>query len=315
MKRSPHFSRGFTLIELLVVIAIIAILVALLLPAVQQAREAARRTQCKNNLKQLGLALHNYHDVHSVFPPGGLQVTSYRIGWAARIFPFLEEGAMYDEMNSLSPDALVTSTPYRYTSAPHYGDSVPYTTPVPTLACPSSPLGNTSPDIQHSTLTWLVSHGAMHYRGNGGSSDVGIIAGSSSSRDYSTSGIIYPTSKVRMAHITDGTTNTILLGESSSSKGWTDAQKKGWGGIQPWTWGYYYYSGGGFLQIDNKYIQYPINYTGSFATNNTPFTSPHAGGAHFLFCDGSTQFLSEYMDLDVLKRLSTRGEGEVIGEL
>ncbi len=303
---------GFTLIELLVVIAIIAILIALLLPAVQQAREAARRTQCKNNLKQLGLAFHNYHDTNLVFPPGGLEVASYRIGWAARIFPFLEQGNRLEAMNGFAADALVSITPWRYDTSPHNGSHDIFTNPVPGFACPSSALGEQSPDIVNSTLPWIQEHGALHYRGNGGSSDVGIIAGSTSGRDYSTSGVIYPTSKVRIGDVKDGTSNTLLLGESSSSDGWTSGQKSGWGGIQPWTWGYYYYTGAGFLQLDNKYIQFPINYKGSFATNNTPFTSYHPGGAQFLNCDGSSTFLSETMDLSVLKAMSTRDNGEVL---
>ena len=99
-----HLSRGFTLIELLVVIAIIAILIALLLPAVQQAREAARRTQCRNNLKQIGLALHNYHDTFRLFPPGVIrdgQNNSEAWGWTVFILPFLEQANLY---NQLDPD-------------------------------------------------------------------------------------------------------------------------------------------------------------------------------------------------------------------
>src|SRR5690606_550341 len=105
---SPRFRRlksldrtGFTLIELLVVIAIIAVLIALLLPAVQQAREAARMTQCKNNLKQIGLAIHNYHDTYNCIPPSGLAITGYQMGWVPRIFPYLEQGTRYDQIQTL----------------------------------------------------------------------------------------------------------------------------------------------------------------------------------------------------------------------
>ena len=303
---------GFTLIELLVVIAIIAILIALLLPAVQQAREAARRTQCKNNLKQLGLAFHNYHDTNLTFPPGGFEHSGYRIGWPGRVFPFLEQGNRVDAMDAFAADAMMNIMPWRFDSAPHNGSHEVFTSAIPSFACPSSALGEKSPDINNSTLPWIKEQGALHYRANGGSSDVGIIAGSSSGRNYSTSGVIYPTSRVRIGDVKDGTTNTLLIGESSSSDGWTAGQKAGWGGIQPWTWGYYYYSGSGYLQLDNKYIQFPINYKGSFATNNTPFTSYHPGGAQFLYCDGSSTFLSETMDLNVLKAMATRDNGEVL---
>lgn len=113
MKTQTYQRRGFTLIELLVVISIIAILIALLLPAVQQAREAARRTQCKNNLKQIGLALHNYHDVARAFPPGWIAVDdtgspsahegTSGVGWAAMILPYLEQGNIYSQFNASLP--------------------------------------------------------------------------------------------------------------------------------------------------------------------------------------------------------------------
>ena len=118
MKTSLRQYRGFTLIELLVVIAIIAILIALLLPAVQQAREAARRTQCKNNMKQLGLALHNYHDVYNAFPSGWIAVDNgvqsahdglNGAGWGTMILPYLEQSALYNQFNATSP-SMIPST-------------------------------------------------------------------------------------------------------------------------------------------------------------------------------------------------------------
>ena len=109
MPRRNAVARGFTLVELLVVIAIIAVLIALLLPAVQQAREAARRTQCKNNLKQIGLALHNYHDNYNALPPGWIGVTNggpdiYGLngwGWASRILPQIDQSPLYNQLNFL----------------------------------------------------------------------------------------------------------------------------------------------------------------------------------------------------------------------
>ncbi|QDV57227.1 DUF1559 domain-containing protein [Rosistilla oblonga] len=301
--------RAFTLVELLVVIAIIGILVGLLLPAVQAAREAARRMQCSNNLKQLGLAMHNYHDVYLKFPPGGLEVSGYQIGWPGRIFDFIEEGNRLDAMNGMSPDALVKIWPYRYTTAPHNGGDPIFTDPMPSFACPSSPLGDT---VNASSYAG-VQHGTLHYRANAGSVNYDMVSGSVSSRDYSTSGVIYPTSKTKFAHIIDGTSTTLLVGECSDRQGWTDSMLASWGGIQPWTWGYYYYgAGNGFLQLDNKNLQYPINFEGTTTTNATAYRSAHPGGAQFSFCDGSTRFLTETMDLLVLDAMATRARGEVV---
>lgn len=310
--------RGFTLIELLVVIAIIAILIALLLPAVQQAREAARRTQCRNNLKQLGIAFHNYHDNFFVFVNGSHPTPTYpaggyHMGWAPKLFPYMDQATRYNAMSAFAPDPISNLGPWRITAAPSNGAD-PLWGPVPGLDCPSSALGNRSPDIVNATLPHIVTQGALHYRGCSGRQEDVTNTGDSITYQWADSGIIYPHSKVRMADITDGTSNTILLGESSSSQGWSSAMKTGWGGIQPWTWGMYWYATTQRLTLDSKHITYPINYKGNFGTGNTPFTSYHTGGAHFLLADGSGRFVSENIDLNTLKALGTRAKNEVIGE-
>jgi prepilin-type N-terminal cleavage/methylation domain-containing protein/prepilin-type processing-associated H-X9-DG protein len=315
---SPRRRRGFTLIELLVVIAIIAILIGLLVPAVQKVREAAARLQCQNNLKQLGLALHNYHDANRHLPTGGDKrgYVIYAMGWPALVMPYFEEGNRRRAIDAMAPNALYTIMPWRLTDPPHNGGSPVFTAPVPLFVCPSSELGSTSPDIQYPNNPEIqaTNQGALHYRGNGGSSTVGLVQGTWSRHAwYTTSGVIYPNSKVRLTDITDGTSNTLLLGETSSAVG-RPLNSRGWGGIQPWTWGYYFYftDAQGWLMIDHKAVTYPIGYTGSFFTNETPFTSNHTGGVNLLLCDGSVQFLTNTTDLRVLQMLATRAGGEVI---
>lgn len=305
---------GFTLIELLVVIAIIAVLVALLLPAVQQAREAARSSQCKNNLKQLGLAMHNYHDVNRVIPTGGydLTTTNYPMGWVPRLMPFFDQANRVSAMNSILDNYSSMRSPYRS----HNQDDPIFTNPISILSCPSSPLGERASDHPVSTnFPHANKQGALHYRACAGSVDVNYVTPAVGGREYSESGVMYPMSRVRLTDIKDGTTNTILFGETPDSFGWSSSMIGGFGGIKPWTWGFYEYGGGEFLLIDHKVIRHPIGYRGSFTTNMTPYRSAHAGGgAHFGLCDGSVRFLSNNMSLEVLKALATRNNGEVVGE-
>lgn len=318
MQRSRRDSRGFTLIELLVVIGIIAVLVALLLPAVQQAREAARMTQCRNNLKQLGLAFHNYHDTHSSLPNGSHPTPTYpgggyHMGWAPKLFSYIDESTRYAAMKDFSPNPISELAPWRVQGPPHNGDSEVWG-PVPVLSCPASPLGNRSPDIVVEGFPWIVGQGALHYRGCAGRIEDVVNPSVPNDYRYADTGTIYPHSNIKFRDIIDGTSNTILLGESSSSLGWRDVIKSGWGGIQPWTWGIYWYEDERRLIIDSKNIQFPINYQRDFGINHTPYTSYHAGGAHFLLCDGSVRFTSENIDLGLLKSLGTRGGQEVVGE-
>jgi prepilin-type N-terminal cleavage/methylation domain-containing protein len=310
--------KGFTLIELLVVIAIIAVLIALLLPAVQQAREAARRSQCRNNMKQLGLAFHNYADMYGVYPNGSHPTPTYvgggyHMGWATKMMPMYDQAARFSAMQGFSPNPITDLAPWRFDTAPHNGrDSIWGTIPV--LTCPSG-TAKTAVDIVNATLPWIQAQGALHYRACAGPiEDVTNPGQASTGHQWANSGTVYPHSAVRFADITDGTSNTILLGETSSSERWPAAMKSGWGGLQPWTWGMYWYVDDRRLTIDSKNIQFPINYRGSFGYNHTPYTSNHDGGAHFLLSDGSARFISENIDLRILKALGTRGKGEVIGE-
>ena len=183
---------GFTLIELLVVIAIIAILVALLLPAVQQAREAARRSSCKNNLKQIGLAMHNYHDVHSALPygfysfEGDPNFSRNRDSWFQRLLPFVEQAALYDQYE-------------RSTGPQVWSDAEAARTRIATYLCPSNP-----------EYAYTTSGMGAYFRGNYGANS-GSINGQGTTT--SSNGLFFRNSRIRFADITDGTTNTILVGE------------------------------------------------------------------------------------------------------
>ncbi|MEQ1828735.1 MAG: DUF1559 domain-containing protein [Pirellula sp.] len=326
--------RGFTLVELLVVIAIIGILVGLLLPAVQAAREAARRMQCSNNLKQLALAMHNHHDAFRKFPSGGQEASSsrYVIGWPGKVFPYFEEGnrrnqidAMINGFNTNTVFNGVTVTnpaldwimPWRLLAAPHNGADPIFEKPIPVLVCPSSELGTQSPDAWNTATPDIraIYQAALHYRGNGGSSTVALVQGTQGRHQwFNKSGVMYPESKTTFGSITDGSSNTILFGETSSAVG-RGLFSRSWGSIQPWTWGYYSYPPSatkGWLFIDHKIVTYPIGYTGAFFTNETPFTSNHTGGAMFALCDGSVQFLSKTMPLRMLQDLSTVSDGAVV---
>ncbi|QDU63578.1 hypothetical protein Pan216_44590 [Planctomycetes bacterium Pan216] len=305
-------SRAFTLVELLVVIAIIGVLVGLLLPAVQQAREAARRMQCSNNLKQIGLAFHNYHDANNMFPlggPGGVPVsTSYLIGWPGRVLAYLDRGALFDELHELSPSPFTQLGPIRTA----VGSTETWSRPIAPYICPSSSVGPINTKL--TSPTYANQHSVLHYRGVAGTNDVGFDSSSSNAtRHHSTSGIMIPIGNVGASDVTDGLTKTLMVGEVSNDEGWNNTDRTSWGGIQPWTWGSYYYSPTEWLQIDHKYIQFPIGYTGNFEYNNTPFRSPHSNGAQFVMGDGSVIYLSSSTDLTVLKGMATRANNEITG--
>ena len=290
-------TRGFTLIELLVVVAIIAILIALLLPAVQQAREAARRTQCKNNLKQLGLALHNYHDVHLTFPQGcaarynGNDVVANfeSWGWTASILPMIEQGPLFNRLDvggrTLSEAlASVTTDGARDTLFPAIG---PY-------QCPSDTTGprlkagmqrnNFGGGASTTPTSWRPP--TSNYVGMNGLSQIRIPNDQSDRRPR---GMFYTASRVKIRDITDGTSNTIMAGERAREAGagsWIGNRNPDGQGPH----GNDYVLGTGWTAINDNSIN-----------NNfrMGFSSKHPGGAQFVLADGSVRFLSENIQHDL----------------
>lgn len=330
--------RGFTLIELLVVIAIIAILVALLLPAVQQAREAARRSTCKNKLKQIGLGLQNYHSTFGTFPAGGIGAQGgNRNGpsfWFG-ILPYMDLDSLFHEMN-------INRNVYNNAEVKAALDGKALTF----VLCPSSPLPELSrKDTEGGPKYWVIpniSATRPHYYG---------IAGAYADSDFvekrnrkccsccndmnktngkiSSGGVLPPNENVKMRDITDGSSNTAMVGEHSDFmyRGAVGRTYTAIHGILPGLDG----SQKGLVsqKPNNTYkraytlttLRHPIgnrdaNLPG-IARNHGPnngFLSAHVGGAHFLIADGSVRFFTESMDIVTAKRLCTRDDDELIGE-
>ena len=333
---SARQRHGFTLVELLVVIAIIGILIALLLPAVQAAREAARRSQCSNQLKQIGLALQNYHDSFKTFPHG----TRWPIGapnWRIMILAYLEQTALYDTLDIDSQaDIGGFSTEREDRPGQGYGtgaNSVLAGLVVPGFNCPSSPHSKNASG-QNPTYN-NRSRGQTHdYVGIAGSTpDPGGRSGVCSplvvrygGNIFCENGMLFPDGWVEISAVRDGTSNTIIVGEQSGQVGTADIRAcyhAGWAG-------FYNNDNRGVrpaqMRADGDYwgpgvttIRYPINLNiplgGCNATYdaNTVLNSHHPGGTQGVFVDGSVHFLSETMDLETLRRLAAKDDGQVLG--
>lgn len=313
-------SRGFTLIELLVVIAIIAILIALLLPAVQQAREAARRTQCKNNFKQIGIALHNYHDTHSVFPCGVFAGRNhiYRSagvhgsGWFHQSLPFMEQSNQYSAISG-------------FFAGNHGTDSEVYRAPenlrrlkLAAFMCPSDPNAGSIAGPAH----------ANGFQGNYvmcmGSTTLGTYGGwPAANHGNQLNGMFFLESKTKMRDLTDGTSNTMM-----ASEGLSRGEGLEYGG--PGTYWNGYWGGPMFSAAQNPNtpvadrihtcrtttnLRAPcVTIGGTGADAGVYARSYHIGGVQILLADGSVRFVSDNIDSGTWQSLATRGGGEVLGE-
>jgi prepilin-type N-terminal cleavage/methylation domain-containing protein/prepilin-type processing-associated H-X9-DG protein len=323
MRRSSP-NRGFTLIELLVVIAIIAILIGLLLPAVQKVREAAARMQCSNNLKQVGLACHNFHDVNQFLPPGinvpigtangmlfptNILFTSGKVGqppFAGQFGSWLEYILPYIEQDNLKKSLDLTQNQYANCNGPtSVGAQL-----VKIYICPSDPMPQTVSTYTTGGVTYYF--GMNSYLGNNGTyswyvGDAGPA--------YSTDGVFYINSKTTIPGITDGTSNTFMAGERYHK----DTAYANISTLGGWAWSNYS-AVQDYLGSTRMPLNYNLGNLGITAPTQSQtdqrvsaFGSGHTNGANFVFCDGSVRFVSngDTSNLANYQALSTRSGGEV----
>jgi len=299
--------RGFTLIELLVVIAIIAILIALLLPAVQQAREAARRTQCKNNLKQLGLAMHNYHDVHNGFPVA--QFGCCWGTWVVGIMPYIDQANLYNRYE-FNRKYVIPIDDARY----NHAVNLPVTrTRLAALSCPS--------DGEFRPFSNITNHNYAVNFGNTGYAQQATLNGVTfRGAPFAISGHNVPAVNKKFRDITDGTSNTMLVAEVLQGQGSDLRGFSWWGDATQFTT---------YLPPNSSIPDriYTLTYCNnqplqnlpcdvSTATEPTMFASRsrHEGGVQVVLCDGAGRFISENIDLGLWRSISTAWGKEVVGE-
>jgi len=344
MSRLSTNRRGFTLIELLVVIAIIAILVALLLPAVQQAREAARRSSCKNNLKQWGLALHNYHDVHTVFPMGVTNQNGWGVSFYAGLLPYVEQAPLFDRLsfNGSHPGWTGSGTGAAINGPAANGNSIAV------MQCPSSPMdklvsagggflidspsyvgiaGAVDEDRISSTTPTVDTDGFSELRQITGANC--CTAGKTNTGFHSGGGMLVSNNSISIAKAKDGTSSTIIMAETSNWAFDAAGNKVDIRGGTPHGWLMGTDGGGrttGWNGPTNRKfnittVRYPpgtTDYTlpgvDSNHGPNNPLNSPHTGGVQVVFVDGHVGFISDNVNLPTLKLLCTRDDGRVVGE-
>lgn len=327
--------RGFTLVELLVVIAIIGVLVGLLLPAVQSSREAARRTQCANNLKQIGLGLHNYHAAQGMFPPGWIrQENPYGAswGWSTYLLPYIEQGSIYE---ALDPDETTLD------EAALDPQLLPVLqTPISTYRCPSDAVeilhpgnANLQPSIVGrvqgmpvAKANYVAVYGPGSLAERNPTPDAAYNGAAANAIDNYGKGVFSKNSTTRIAKITDGTSNTLAVGERAyhwpphSYATVAEYMAAFWCGIPHSSQSDWHSEGPHWV----------VGHTFTFLHNNVNasalqgFSSRHPGGAQFVQCDGSVKFIGEDIDatnfyvdeppIGLYQRLSHKSDGEIENE-
>ena len=310
---------GFTLIELLVVIAIIAVLIGLLVPAVQKVREAANRTSCLNNLHQIAIATHNYHDTQGKFPTGGHlsdfvgdRPTKGTTLWT-QLLPYIEQDNLQNEWDRDDNRNNVKG-----------GRNATQAQIIKILLCPSDRLEDPVSEYKVGTAYWSWGFYALSsYGGNAGKRSV-WTGGAPDYPRMTRDGIFWIDSRVRFADISDGTSNTFLFGERYHHDPEYDRLHADlWpvsSAVAVWgRWGFT--AGAGMMANVTLHTAAPINYQmpldGDFSNledRAAAFGSGHPGGANFAFADGHVQFLSDSMSLSTLQALSTRRGGEVVSD-
>lgn len=312
---------GFTLVELLVVIAIIGILIALLLPAVQAAREAARRSQCSNNLKQVVLGLHNYHDTHRVFPPGfidsdptytagsqGVMQNVNGLAWSTFILPFIEQAPLYDQVQSQTLGFA------RHWERDFGGASAPIPASregVSVYSCPS--------DTMSLINTKRGNYGKNNYLGNSGNAAA-----------IDRKGIFWVNSAVRMADIRDGTSNAVMVIERTGTRELANTSCGVGAAAVACDWNAGLWIGPSYVGnsvgwhpgLDSPDVDsygggnatYMINRSNQTWGNSWGSASDHPGGLQLALCDGSVRFVSETIDMLTYRYIRDRQDGNVVGE-
>ena len=299
-----HSRRGFTLIELLVVIAIIAVLVALLLPAVQQAREAARRAQCKNNLKQLGIALNTYHESCNVLPSGWISVNPATntmtplgglsgAGWATMLLPQLDQGPLYEQFN---PNVSIIAAVNQPVARKSLG----------AFLCPSDPHPETW-QITNAAGTALATLGLSNYVGGWGTIELDDCSNPPGTAPVTAAGqcvsdgVFYHNSRVSFRDVTDGSSNTFCVGERRTdlTLGWLTT----WIGSVP-----------AGVDAPTRIVGVADHTPNHPGAHFDDFSSAHAAGVHFLMIDGSVRFVGENIDKGAYQSAATISGNEVGGE-